>query len=162
MQEQLKRKEGISNREWIFRRMYSTTVSGSGKTLMYFEGCASHLGCTVTLRGGTENELRKVSVMLTICFLYFQCFGCHVSKWLPDKTITIQTWLEIPNTFGEMIVNSFRWSTSFSSWSTSRIIPSWRFPSWWTSSRCPLRPRTRRRSPWTIPPGPPRPRREKP
>ncbi len=30
---------------------------------MYFDGCASHLGCTVTLRGGGEQELRKVYLL---------------------------------------------------------------------------------------------------
>ncbi len=30
---------------------------------MYFDGCASHLGCTVTLRGGGEQELRKVNLL---------------------------------------------------------------------------------------------------
>ena len=56
--------------------MRSAVVSGSGKTLMYFDGCASHLGCTVTLRGGTENELRKVSEVLTIyVFFTFSVLG---------------------------------------------------------------------------------------
>ena len=56
--------------------MFSAVASGSGKTLMYFDGCASHLGCTVTLRGGTENELRKVSVVLTIyVFFTFNVLG---------------------------------------------------------------------------------------
>ncbi len=31
---------------------------------MYFDGCASHLGCTVTLRGGGVNELKKVKQII--------------------------------------------------------------------------------------------------
>ena len=33
---------------------------GTQKTLMYFDGCAAHLGCTIALRGGSSQELRKV------------------------------------------------------------------------------------------------------
>ncbi|KAK2165368.1 hypothetical protein LSH36_51g02001 [Paralvinella palmiformis] len=37
---------------------------GKQKNLLYFEGCASHLGCTVTLRGGSLKELAKVKRIL--------------------------------------------------------------------------------------------------
>ena len=36
-------------------------VTGDTKTLLYFDGCATHLGCTVTLRGSHSNELKRVS-----------------------------------------------------------------------------------------------------
>ncbi|XP_059146645.1 1-phosphatidylinositol 3-phosphate 5-kinase-like isoform X3 [Physella acuta] len=34
------------------------------KTLAIFDGCATHLGCTIVLRGGTQSELRKVKHVL--------------------------------------------------------------------------------------------------
>lgn len=37
---------------------------GSRKTLMYFDGCASHLGCTIALRGGNMQELKKVKLIV--------------------------------------------------------------------------------------------------
>ena len=42
------------------RRVFSVCTAGEVKTLMYFDGCAPHLGCTITLRGGPLSELRKV------------------------------------------------------------------------------------------------------
>ena len=39
------------------------SITGKSKTLMFFDGCASHLGCTVTLRGGPLQELKKVWVL---------------------------------------------------------------------------------------------------
>ncbi|XP_064646018.1 1-phosphatidylinositol 3-phosphate 5-kinase-like isoform X3 [Lineus longissimus] len=38
--------------------------NGMTKTLMYFDGCATHLGCTVTLRGGSSAELKRVKKIL--------------------------------------------------------------------------------------------------
>ena len=38
----------------------SFLVSGESKTLMFFEGCATHLGCTISLRGASSPELQKV------------------------------------------------------------------------------------------------------
>ncbi|XP_069790552.1 LOW QUALITY PROTEIN: 1-phosphatidylinositol 3-phosphate 5-kinase [Narcine bancroftii] len=45
---------------------------GSSKTLMFFEGCAQHLGCTVKLRGASEYELARVKEILIfmICVAY--------------------------------------------------------------------------------------------
>ena len=37
-------------------------LTGTTKTLMYFDGCDIHLGCTVTLRGGALGELRRVGL----------------------------------------------------------------------------------------------------
>ncbi|ELU02982.1 hypothetical protein CAPTEDRAFT_176607 [Capitella teleta] len=48
---------------------------GRTKTLMYFDGLPAHLGCTVTLRGGSLNELRKVKRILT-----FLCFTAYHSR----------------------------------------------------------------------------------
>ncbi|XP_023588822.1 1-phosphatidylinositol 3-phosphate 5-kinase isoform X10 [Trichechus manatus latirostris] len=42
------------------------------KTLMFFEGCPQHLGCTVKLRGGSDYELARVKEILIfmICVAY--------------------------------------------------------------------------------------------
>ncbi|XP_045431518.1 1-phosphatidylinositol 3-phosphate 5-kinase isoform X12 [Pipistrellus kuhlii] len=42
------------------------------KTLMFFEGCAQHLGCTIKLRGGSDYELARVKDILIfmICVAY--------------------------------------------------------------------------------------------
>lgn len=42
-----------------------TLLDGASKTLMYFDGCNSHLGCTITLRGGSLNELQRVKQILS-------------------------------------------------------------------------------------------------
>ncbi|ODM96587.1 1-phosphatidylinositol 3-phosphate 5-kinase [Orchesella cincta] len=39
---------------------------GMQKTLMFFDGCAMHLGCTVLLRGGTTAELMKVKKIISL------------------------------------------------------------------------------------------------
>ncbi|XP_062954579.1 1-phosphatidylinositol 3-phosphate 5-kinase isoform X2 [Cynocephalus volans] len=42
------------------------------KTLMFFEGCPQHLGCTIKLRGGSDYELARVKEILVfmICVAY--------------------------------------------------------------------------------------------
>ncbi|KAK3088070.1 hypothetical protein FSP39_014286 [Pinctada imbricata] len=43
--------------------------SGETKTMLCFDGCATHLGCTVTLRGGTLSELKRLkSIMKTMVY----------------------------------------------------------------------------------------------
>ncbi|XP_021945128.2 1-phosphatidylinositol 3-phosphate 5-kinase isoform X2 [Folsomia candida] len=44
-------------------------TGGKQKTLMFFDGCATHLGCTVLLRGGSHSELVKVKKIAS--FLIF-------------------------------------------------------------------------------------------
>ena len=43
---------------------------------MYFDGCASHLGCTVTLRGGSESELKKVTLQKQNTEFHVSCTIC--------------------------------------------------------------------------------------
>ncbi|RUS80456.1 hypothetical protein EGW08_011772, partial [Elysia chlorotica] len=43
-----------------FRVQTYTLPNKETKTLTFFDGCATHLGCTVLLSGGTYNELHKV------------------------------------------------------------------------------------------------------
>lgn len=42
------------------------------KTLMFFEGCPSHLGCSIKLRGASEYELARVKeiIRLMVCVAY--------------------------------------------------------------------------------------------
>nr|XP_023422804.1 1-phosphatidylinositol 3-phosphate 5-kinase [Cavia porcellus] len=43
------------------------------KTLMFFEGCPQHLGCTIKLRGGSEYELARVKEIL----IFMVCVAYH-------------------------------------------------------------------------------------
>ncbi|XP_055967625.1 1-phosphatidylinositol 3-phosphate 5-kinase [Sorex fumeus] len=43
------------------------------KTLMFFEGCPQHLGCTVKLRGGSDYELARVKEIL----IFMVCAAYH-------------------------------------------------------------------------------------
>ncbi|KAM4558588.1 1-phosphatidylinositol 3-phosphate 5-kinase isoform 2-T2 [Odontesthes bonariensis] len=49
-----------------------TLANNEGKTLMFFEGCPPHLGCSVQLRGASEYELARVKdiLMLMMCVAY--------------------------------------------------------------------------------------------
>ncbi|XP_072434903.1 1-phosphatidylinositol 3-phosphate 5-kinase isoform X1 [Chiloscyllium punctatum] len=46
--------------------------NGHVKTLMFFEGCPQHLGCTVKLRGASEYELARVKeiIIFMVCVAY--------------------------------------------------------------------------------------------
>lgn len=49
-----------------------TLASNEVKTLMFFEGCPPHLGCSIKLRGALEYELSRVKeiIMLMVCVAY--------------------------------------------------------------------------------------------
>ncbi|XP_078407853.1 1-phosphatidylinositol 3-phosphate 5-kinase isoform X3 [Cetorhinus maximus] len=47
--------------------------NGHTKTLMFFEGCPQHLGCTVKLRGASEYELARVKEIL----IFMVCVAYH-------------------------------------------------------------------------------------
>ncbi|XP_067143370.1 1-phosphatidylinositol 3-phosphate 5-kinase-like isoform X2 [Centruroides vittatus] len=52
-------------------RVQTFHLSGSKtKTLMFFDGCAANLGCTILLRGGSVAELKKVK-QITNFMVYF-------------------------------------------------------------------------------------------
>lgn len=42
------------------------SFSEETKTLAIFDGCATHLGCTIVLRGGTLSELDRVQYQLLL------------------------------------------------------------------------------------------------
>uniref|UniRef100_A0A8D3ARW3 1-phosphatidylinositol 3-phosphate 5-kinase n=1 Tax=Scophthalmus maximus TaxID=52904 RepID=A0A8D3ARW3_SCOMX len=49
-----------------------TLANDEAKTLMFFEGCSPHLGCSIKLRGASEYELARVKeiIMLMVCVAY--------------------------------------------------------------------------------------------
>lgn len=49
-----------------------STFPDEAKTLMFFEGCPAHLGCSIKLRGASEYELARVKeiIMLMVCVAY--------------------------------------------------------------------------------------------
>ncbi|XP_044071517.1 1-phosphatidylinositol 3-phosphate 5-kinase isoform X3 [Siniperca chuatsi] len=49
-----------------------TLANNEVKTLMFFEGCLPHLGCSIKLRGAAEYELARVKeiIMLMVCVAY--------------------------------------------------------------------------------------------
>ncbi|KAM6934766.1 1-phosphatidylinositol 3-phosphate 5-kinase isoform 3-T3 [Xenentodon cancila] len=49
-----------------------TLANNEAKTLMFFEGCPPHLGCSIKLRGASEYELARVKeiIMLMVCVAY--------------------------------------------------------------------------------------------
>ncbi|XP_030285069.1 1-phosphatidylinositol 3-phosphate 5-kinase isoform X5 [Sparus aurata] len=49
-----------------------TLANNEVKTLMFFEGCLPHLGCSIKLRGASEYELARVKeiIMLMMCVAY--------------------------------------------------------------------------------------------
>ncbi|XP_070693836.1 1-phosphatidylinositol 3-phosphate 5-kinase [Pempheris klunzingeri] len=49
-----------------------TLANNEVKTLMFFEGCPPHLGCSIKLRGASDYELARVKeiIMLMVCVAY--------------------------------------------------------------------------------------------
>ncbi|XP_013887897.1 1-phosphatidylinositol 3-phosphate 5-kinase isoform X2 [Austrofundulus limnaeus] len=49
-----------------------TLANDEAKTLMFFDGCPPHLGCSIKLRGPSESELARVKeiIMLMVCVAY--------------------------------------------------------------------------------------------
>ncbi|XP_062584452.1 1-phosphatidylinositol 3-phosphate 5-kinase-like isoform X2 [Saccostrea cucullata] len=47
-----------------FKLCHFTLPHGETKTMPCFDGCATHLGCTVTLRGGTVSELKRLKKIM--------------------------------------------------------------------------------------------------
>lgn len=52
--------------------LISDFLTDEVKTLMFFEGCPSHLGCSIKLRGASEYELARVKeiIRLMVCVAY--------------------------------------------------------------------------------------------
>ena len=73
-----------------------TMEGGSKKTFMFFDGCASHLGCTVLVRGGHMNQLRRVKHVLR--------FMVSVQyNWLLQKSY-LRDLVAVPPPFGNQVL----------------------------------------------------------
>ncbi|XP_014674475.1 PREDICTED: 1-phosphatidylinositol 3-phosphate 5-kinase-like [Priapulus caudatus] len=59
---------------------------GKVKNLMYFDGCASHLYCTVILRGGSTAELKKVKEILQL-MIYVAYHNRLETCFLMDESV---------------------------------------------------------------------------
>lgn len=66
----------------FYIRSYSLGSKGKTKTLMFFDGCATHLGCTVILRGASNAELKRVK-MITNFMIY------AVYNWKLERSFLI-------------------------------------------------------------------------
>uniref|UniRef100_T1E1T0 1-phosphatidylinositol-3-phosphate 5-kinase n=1 Tax=Cupiennius salei TaxID=6928 RepID=T1E1T0_CUPSA len=51
---------------------------GRSKTLMFFDGCPENLGCTILLRGGSANELKKVKQVVQ--FMIYAAYNWHLER----------------------------------------------------------------------------------
>ncbi|GIY14388.1 1-phosphatidylinositol 3-phosphate 5-kinase [Caerostris extrusa] len=54
------------------------SVAGKPKTLMFFEGCPENLGCTILLRGGSANELKKVKQVVQ--FMIYVAYNWNLER----------------------------------------------------------------------------------
>ena len=71
--------------------------------MIYFDGCANHLGCTVMLRGASASELKKVNILidinlvsghlayLTVIFSHYPCQAKTDSSKGKSQQTSIQT-----------------------------------------------------------------------
>jgi 1-phosphatidylinositol-3-phosphate 5-kinase len=50
---------------FFLRKFHLDNTACNTKTLMFFDGCATHLGCTVILRGGACDELRRLKKVIS-------------------------------------------------------------------------------------------------
>nr|CFW94242.1 Eka-PIP kinase protein [Euperipatoides kanangrensis] len=67
-----------------FRVQNYTLPDGQTKTLMVFDGCATHLACTVTLRGASAMELKKVKKIVQ--FMVYVAYNWHLElSFLMDE-----------------------------------------------------------------------------
>ncbi|CAL8101719.1 unnamed protein product [Orchesella dallaii] len=72
---------------------------GMQKTLMFFDGCAMHLGCTVLLRGGTTSELKKVKKIISL--MMFVAYN-----WRLERSFHIDSFSMPPNGKDEISLSS--------------------------------------------------------
>lgn len=47
-----------------FKACNFSLPSGENKTMLCFDGCATHLGCTISLRGGSSSELKRIKKIM--------------------------------------------------------------------------------------------------
>lgn len=81
----------------FYLRSFTIPSSPIPKVLMFFDGCATHLGCTVILRGSSNNELRRVKRVM-----YFFIYALF--NWQLEKSFLMDEFASVPGS--ERIVNS--------------------------------------------------------
>ncbi|XP_050725052.1 1-phosphatidylinositol 3-phosphate 5-kinase-like isoform X2 [Eriocheir sinensis] len=62
----------------FYVRSYSLGSKGKAKTLMFFDGCATHLGCTVILRGASNAELKRVKMIMN--FMIYAVYNWKLER----------------------------------------------------------------------------------
>ncbi|XP_069947039.1 1-phosphatidylinositol 3-phosphate 5-kinase isoform X3 [Cherax quadricarinatus] len=73
----------------FYVRSFSFQGKNKLKTLMFFDGCATHLGCTVILRGATNAELKRVKKIM-----YFMIYAVY--NWKLERSFLIDEFILIP------------------------------------------------------------------
>ncbi|XP_053536660.1 1-phosphatidylinositol 3-phosphate 5-kinase isoform X2 [Ictalurus punctatus] len=70
--DQLLTKPRLGTCHKFYLHSFQINTNNEMKTLMFFDGCPSHLGCTIKLRGASEYELARVKeiIMLMVCVAY--------------------------------------------------------------------------------------------
>ncbi|XP_026803770.1 1-phosphatidylinositol 3-phosphate 5-kinase isoform X12 [Pangasianodon hypophthalmus] len=70
--DQLLTKPRLGTCHKFYLHSFQLNTNNELKTLMFFDGCPSHLGCTIKLRGASEYELARVKeiIMLMVCVAY--------------------------------------------------------------------------------------------
>ncbi|GFY59527.1 1-phosphatidylinositol 3-phosphate 5-kinase [Trichonephila inaurata madagascariensis] len=66
------------------------SIGGKPKTLMFFEGCPENLGCTILLRGGSANELKKVKQVVQ-----FMIYGAY--NWNLERSFLMDEFAYLPS-----------------------------------------------------------------
>lgn len=62
----------------FYVRSYSLGTKTKAKTLMFFDGCATHLGCTVILRGTSNAELKRVKMIMN--FMIYAVYNWKLER----------------------------------------------------------------------------------
>ncbi|XP_066965143.1 1-phosphatidylinositol 3-phosphate 5-kinase isoform X1 [Macrobrachium rosenbergii] len=73
----------------FYVRSYPIPGKDKTKTLMFFDGCATHLGCTVILRGAANSELKRVKRIM-----YFMIYASY--NWKLERSFLMDEFAFIP------------------------------------------------------------------
>ncbi|XP_046701901.1 1-phosphatidylinositol 3-phosphate 5-kinase isoform X3 [Silurus meridionalis] len=70
--DQLLTKPRLGTCHKFYLHSFQLNTNNELKTLMFFDGCPPHLGCTIKLRGASEYELARVKeiIMVMVCVAY--------------------------------------------------------------------------------------------
>ena len=73
----------------FYTKSYSIPGRKNPKTLMFFDGCATHLGCTVILRGASNAELKLVKQIM-----YFMIYSIY--NWKLERSFFMDEFALVP------------------------------------------------------------------